>query len=114
MNILLTGLYQDKILSYFQQYDEVIIYYDNGQGVVNELISHIFPLLVTNVSFRKVYPSQYRLFQVADMLCTMKHIELKMIEKRLSKSEINFFEGKDNAERTIKKVYLKHIEEKIL
>lgn len=99
-------------LSFFQQFDELIIYYDNGQGVVSELISHIFPLLINNVSFRKVYPSQYRLFQVADMLCTMKHIELKMIEKRLSKSELNFFEGKDNPERTIKKEYLKHIKEK--
>ena len=101
-------------LSYFQQFDEIVIYYDNGQGLVNELISHIFPLLINNLSFRKVYPSQYRLFQVADMLCTMKHIEIKMEAKNLSKSEIRFFEGKDNAERIIKKEYLKHIREKEL
>ena len=99
-------------LSYFQSFDEIIVYYDNGQGVVNELISHIFPLLFNNVSFRKVFPSQYRLFQVADLLCTMKYIELKLAFKALSKSEINFFSGKDKYERIIKKEYLKHIKAK--
>lgn len=96
-------------LDYFQQFDKVIVYYDNGQGIINELISHIFPLLINNVAFRKVYPSQYRLFQVADMLCTMKNIELKMEAKALSKSEFNFF---SKEERIIKKEYLKHIKDK--
>ena len=94
-------------ISYFLQFDEVIIYYDNGQGVINELISRVFPLFLKNVSFRKVYPSQYKLFQVADMLCTMKNIEIKMKSKTLSKSEINFF---NKQERVIKKEYLKNIE----
>ena len=96
-------------LDYFQQFDKVIVYYDNGQGIINELISHIFPLLINNVAFRKVYPSQYRLFQVADMLCTMKNIELKMETKALSKSEFNFF---NKEKRIIKKEYLKHIKDK--
>lgn len=98
-------------LSYFQQFDEVIVYYDNGQGVVNKLISQVFPSFLNNVSFMKVFPSQYRLFQIADILCTLKHIELKMIEKRLSKSEMIFF---DNSERVIKKRYLKVIHDKEL
>ena len=42
---------------------------------------------------------------MADFICTMKLIELKMVQKSLSRSEIYFFEN----ERTLKKKYLKPI-----
>ena len=86
------------------------IYYDNGQVEVTRVLSSVFNALLENVEFRKVIPSQYRLFQVADLICTLKLTELKLENHTLSKSEKAFFED----ERTLKKNYLKPIKKKEL
>ncbi len=86
----------------------VKIYYDNGQTEVSRILASVFNVLLDNVEFRKVLPSEYRLFQVADLVCTLKLTELKMEKHMLSKSEKYFFED----ERTLKKNYLKPIEQK--
>lgn len=62
------------------------------------------------IEFRKVLPSEYCLFQVADLVCTLTLTELKMLNHSLSKSEIKFF----GDERTLKKNYLKVIKTKEL
>ena len=53
-------------------------------------------------------PSDYRLFQVADLVCTLKLMELKLENHALSKSEEKFFES----ERTLRKNYLKPMSNK--
>ena len=95
-------------LDYFLGFETIKIYYDNGQIEVSKLLSSVFNVMLDNVVFRKVVPSEYRLFQVADMVCTLKLTELKMLNHSLSKSELLFF----NDERTLKKNYLKVIETK--
>jgi len=92
-------------LSYFIEYDVVKIYYDNGQIEVTRILSSVFNTLLENVEFRKVLPADYRLFQVADLICTLKLAELKANSNSLSKSELYFF----NDNRTLKKNYLKPI-----
>lgn len=94
----------------FCSFDVVKIYYDNGQVEVTRVLSSVFNVLLENVEFRKVIPSQYRLFQVADLICTLKLTELKLENHTLSKSEKAFFED----ERTLKKNYLKPIKKKEL
>jgi len=89
--------------SFFLSYDAIKIYYDNGQIEVSKLLATVFYSLMDNVEFRKVMPTEYRLFQVADLICTLKLIELKMNNHTLSKSELLFFQN----ERTLKKNYLK-------
>ena len=84
--------------------------YANGQVEVTRVLSSVFNALLENVEFRKVIPSQYRLFQVADLICTLKLTELKLENHTLSKSEKAFFED----ERTLKKNYLKPIKKKEL
>jgi hypothetical protein len=86
------------------------VYYDNGQVEVTRILSSVFNALLENVEFRKVMPSDYRLFQVADLICTLKLTELKMENHQLSKSEVFFF----NDERTLKKNYLKPLSKKEL
>lgn len=93
---------------FFIGFDKVKIYYDNGQVEVNKILSAVFHVLLDNVEFRKVFPSDYRLFQVADLVCTLKLASLKMDMHTLSKSEKKFFES----ERVLKKNYLKPIAEK--
>ena len=63
---------------------------------------------IENVQFRKVMPSDYRLFQVADLICTLKLTELKLEAHILSKSEKYFF----GDERTLRKNYIKPLSNK--
>ena len=95
-----------KNYSFFQSFDQVIIYYDNGQVELNKILASVFSVLLTNVEFRRVLPAQYRLFQVADLLCTLKLISLKAERKILSDSEMQFFGNL----RDLHKNYLKPIE----
>lgn len=97
-------------LTYLQSFDRVIIYYDNGQVGVSKILSSVFNIFLENVEFRKVIPSDYRLFQVADFVCTLILTEMKMTAHNLSKSELRFFKD----ERTLKKNYLKPLHDKEL
>ena len=93
---------------FFRSFDKVIVYYDNGQVEVNKILSSVFNAFLEEVEFRKVIPSDYRLFQVADLVCTLILSELKMNRHNLSASEYHFFES----ERILKKNYLKPLHEK--
>lgn len=96
-------------LDFFQLFDSVKIYYDNGQIPVTKILSSVFSITLNNVQFKRaVKPSRYRLFQIADMICTMELIRLKMDDHILSKSELHFF----GEPRIIKKKYLKIIDDK--
>lgn len=92
----------------FLSFDDVKIYYDNGQVEVSKILSSVFNALLPNVVFKKVMPKQYRLFQVSDLLCTMKLVELKLNAKTISKSELTFFGNI----RDLKKNYLKPLSRK--
>lgn len=94
----------------FSAYDVVKIYYDNGQTEVTKILISVFNTLLDNVKYIKVIPSEYRLFQVADLICTLKLTELKLEKHIISKSEKYFFQD----ERTFKKNYLKPLERKSL
>lgn len=86
----------------FLSFDHVKIYYDNGQVEVSKILTSVFNTLLPNPVFRKVMPSEYKLFQVADLICTLELIRLKLKNNMLSKSERIFF---GNA-RDLKKNYL--------
>ena len=96
--------------NYFLDFNIVKVYYDNGQVEVTRILSSVFNSLLDNVEFRKVTPSDYRLFQVADLICTLKLTELKMENHTMSKSENVFF----TTERILKKNYLKPIDSKMI
>ena len=100
-----------KYLTVFQSFDVVKIYYDNGQILVSKILHSVFCSLLVNVQFKKaVKPSNYRLFQIADMICTMELIRLKMETNLLSNSELSFF----GEPRVIRRSFLKIIDTKKL
>lgn len=105
----MAGFIKDNY-EFFLSYDKVKVYYDNGQVDVTSILSSVFNSFLNDVEFRKVYPSEYKLFQVADLICTMKLLKLKMESIGLSKGELKFF----GSPRELKKQYLKHIEKKVL
>lgn len=96
--------------SFWNSYDRVVIYYDNGQIELTKILTSVFNTLYTHIEFRKVKPVDYKLFQVADLICTLELLSEKLQAGNLSVSEIEFF---DNA-RAFRKNYLKHIQKKHL
>ena len=90
-------------------FDKIIIYYDNGQMELTKILTTVFSILLKNVVFRKVKPVDYKLFQIADMVCTLELLAVKL-ENGLpfTKSENDFFE----TPRKFKKNYLKYVEKK--
>ena len=71
------------------------------------LMDHV---LLDNVEFRKVIPSDYRLFQIADLVCTLQLLEFKCDNHTLSNSEKRFFKS----ERVLKKNYIKPLKQKMM
>ncbi|MCM1246543.1 MAG: hypothetical protein NC293_12950 [Roseburia sp.] len=92
----------------FLSFQSVKIYYDNGQVEVSKILSSVFYSLLSDPIFRKVMPSEYKLFQVADRLCTMALVKLKLENNLFSKSEKLFF----GSIRDLKKNYLKPLSKK--
>lgn len=86
-------------------YDTVKIYYDNGQVELSRILASVFNVLLPSVETKKVIPSDYRLFQVADFICTMKLTELKLKKHNMSIQELRFFGGEDG----VTKNYLKDL-----
>lgn len=96
--------------SFWNNFNKVIIYYDNGQIELTKILTSVFSTLYTHVEFRKVKPLDYKLFQIADLICTMELLAKKAENNSFTNSEMEFF---DNI-RDFKKNYLKHIRKKLL
>lgn len=98
----------NRNFEYFNSFDKIIIYYDNGQNELTKILTSVFNILFSNVEFRKVSPSEYKLFQTADMICTLELLALKAEHNQFTKSEREFF----TSERDFKKCRLKEIRKK--
>jgi len=102
--------YITKHFEYFSLFERIIVYYDNGQQELNLILNTIFSLLLSNVEFRKASPLHYRLLQLADYVCSIELLSIKLSEKRLSKSETAFF----YKPQELKKSFIKSIKTKEL
>lgn len=76
---------------YFIRFDKIVVYYDNGQIELSTIINAVFSIQFSTVEFRIAEPQKYRLLQAADFICSMELLKIKYDEKRLSKSEKQFF-----------------------
>ena len=65
-----------------------------------------FNSLFSDVEVRKVQPADYRLFQVADILCTLELTHAKIELGMFSKTEDEFFHGSHE----FKKEYWRRVE----
>lgn len=95
-------------LSFFQGFEKIILYYDNGQHELSRILNTVFATQLTGYDVRKVLPSDYRLFQVADLICTLELLKVKCESGQLSNSEEIIFHSK----RDFKKDFLKGIKKK--
>ena len=92
------------------KYDRIIVRYDYGQRELTNILVSVFNTVLNNVEFKKVSPANYKLFQAADMLCTLELLAEKSKRKILSNSELSFFSSAKN----LYKSYLRGIEKKRL
>jgi len=103
-------MFINKYNSFFQVYDEVTVYYDNGQLELTRILTSTLSVLLPNISFKRVKPSEYKLFQLVDMLCSLVLTALKFETKTASHSELEVFHNS----RNFNKDYLKKIRKKRL
>jgi hypothetical protein len=111
LNIRITKQLSSFLFSHieaFAQYDRIAVYYDYGQMELTKILTSVFNTVLNNVEFKKVTPGNYKLFQAADMICTLELLALKVERKMLSKSELAFF----TSARNLKKTYLRAIYKK--
>lgn len=100
----------EKHREFFDEYEKVIVYYDNGQIELGSILNAVFTIHFPNVEFRKAEPQKYRLLQAADFICSMELLSIKRDENRLSKSEQKFF----YKPQELKKTFIKAVDKKRL
>ena len=100
-------------LAYFQGFDKVKIYYDNGQQMVTSAVHGAIDYVLSKdaVLYRMATAQEYRLFQAVDYLCTLELTDLKYREKHLTETDIKVF-GADY--QAFKQNHLKRIRRKAL
>ncbi len=102
------SLFIREKIEYFQTFDEVILYYDNGQRNLNRILNSVLFTELSKYDVRKVSPKDYKLFQVADLICTLQLLDIKHKKNELSKSELLIFHNP----KDLKKQFLKPIKKK--
>ena len=95
-------------LELFVSYDKIKVYYDNGQDEISRLLNISLNSFLKDVNITRVQPKNYKLFQVADLICTIELLDIKFRTKTLTKSEHGFFETK-TLKTYIKTIKSKHI-----
>lgn len=80
-------------LGFFQSFDSVKVYYDNGQPIVTDALhaSVEKALSKTTIRYRNATPRDYRLSQVADYACGIELTALKYEAKRETETDRRFF-----------------------
>ena len=104
----LTHFLSDRVLP-ANAVDRVKIYYDCGQTPVTKLLHRTFGTdLAVPVEFAQaVRPERYKLFQLADLVCTTKLIQVKLeAGLGMTESENKFFGGPRRFKRNVLKPLL--------
>lgn len=102
--------YMRANLTYFQSFDKIILYYDNGQHELSQILKKVLRENLAKYEIRKITPNNYKLFQAADLICTLTLLEEKLKTQKLSKSEQLIF----HSPKALKKDFLKAIHKKEL
>ena len=100
-------------LDYFQSFDKVKIYYDNGQHMVTSALHGAIDYMLSKdaILYRMASAQEYRLFQAVDYLCTLELTDLKYHDKELTATDIKVF-GEDY--QAFKRNHLKKIRRKAI
>ena len=95
-------------LEFFQDFDRVIVYYDNGQRQITKMLNAVMATELSDFEMRKVSPINYRLFQAADLICTLALLQKRYEANKLTRSDMLLFHSR----KDLWKDFLKRITEK--
>ena len=77
---------------YFNKFNEIVIYYDEGQDYLTKILHNAFCTNLKNYRFKEgVCQEDYRLSQCADMVCTLELIRQRKNNGEYIKAMDNFF-----------------------
>ena len=99
-------------LEFFQSFDSIAVYYDDGQKVVSSALHDALDyVLARNVAdYRDADHIERRLLQVADYICTIERASDAYSASRQTKTHERFFGNR----RTFMQSYMKQLERKRL
>ncbi|DAB16862.1 TPA: hypothetical protein CPT98_07075 [Candidatus Gastranaerophilales bacterium HUM_19] len=102
--------YINKMVSdnyeFFNKFDEVVIYYDEGQDYLTKILHNIFAKNLNNVRFKEnVSQIEYRLLQCADMVCSLELINQRKQNGEHIKAIENFFISDRNYNLNYRRAY---------
>ena len=99
-------------LAFFQSFEKVVVYYDNGQDIVKRALdrSMASALSTRAVARRRTSMTDYRLEQAADYLCTLELAAIKYAAKEDGETYNKFYGGIGSFKRN----WLKQIRRKRL
>lgn len=91
----------------FDEYDMLKVYYDNGQSQITSLLKEAFLVYSAKTVFMPdVRPAKYRLFQAADLICTLELLLAKLAAgDQITASEERFFGGVRGFKRNVVKQF---------
>ena len=94
-------------LEFFQRFDVVKIYYDNGQSIVSKSVHGAMSsaLFEDAVVYRNIKPSKYRLFQVADYICGIELAAIRYERHQIGLTEERFL----GSRKAFKENFLKRL-----
>lgn len=94
-------------LVFFQEFDVVKVYYDNGQNIVSTSVHGAISaaLFEDAVVYRNIKPNRYRLFQVADYICGIELAAIRYERNQAGLTEERFLGSwKDFRQNYLKKL----------
>lgn len=104
-----------KDLSFFLQnnkfihsFDKVILYYDNGQNEITKILNVAMSICFSNHDVRNINPYDYKLFQVADLVCSLELTNEKIKTRNLTISEKYIFHSKSDFKKDFYKNFSKN------
>ena len=92
--------------NYFNKFDEIVIYYDEGQDYLTKILHNAFSVSIKNYRFKEgVSQEDYRLSQCADMVCTIELINQRKKNGEYIKAINKFFVSNSRYNKNYAKTY---------
>ncbi|PST46082.1 hypothetical protein CPA40_07740 [Bifidobacterium callitrichos] len=97
-------------LALFQSFDVIKVYYDGGQSLITQAIHGAveYALSKQAIVYRKGSPTDYRLAQIADLICTIELTALKYENHEQTATDERFFGPLGNFRKNFLKKVRKH------
>ncbi len=92
--------------NYFKKFDEIVIYYDEGQDYLTKILHNAFSTTLSNYRFKtNVNQENYRILQCADMVCSLELIKQRQKNNEHIKAIENFFISERKFNKNYGKAY---------